>query len=218
MELAASIASGDLARLVEMAVEAETGGADRIHLDIEDGVFVPTFTVGPAAVASIRRAVRLPLDVHLQTVEPERWIAMIAKGRADRVVVHVESLRDPRQMLEAVRRSGMSVGVALFLRTPVGAVAGLLPHVDSVTVMSTNDPREKFSTRALDKIRSLVGRVREIAVDGAVTPEILPDVIRAGATVAVIGRALFAPSGAGVQAGIASFRAAERSTSVQPMR
>jgi ribulose-phosphate 3-epimerase len=218
MEIAASIASGDLARLAETAGAAQTAGADRIHLDIEDGVLVPTFTVGPAVVASIRHAVRLPLDVHLQTVDPDRWIRVIAEGRPDRVIVQVEGIRDPRHTLELIKGAGMSAGLALFLATPAEAVTELLDCVDHVTVMSADPSPGTFSAGALDKLRALAGHVPAVMVDGGVTPEVLPAAARAGATVAIVGRALFAGGVAGIVEAMAAFRAVERGAPFRTVR
>jgi ribulose-phosphate 3-epimerase len=213
MEIAASIASGDLARLAETADAAQAAGADRIHLDVEDGVLVPTFTVGPAVVASIRRAVRLPIDVHLQTVDPDRWIRTIAEGRPDRLIVQVEGSRDPRRTLESIKRAGLSAGVALLLATPLDAVWELLDCVDHVTVMSADAPCGTFSTRALDKVRGAVRRVPAVMVDGGVTPDVLVEAARAGATVAVVGRALLRGGIAGIAEAMEAFRAAGRTAS-----
>jgi len=207
VKIAASVASGDLARLAEMSIAVERAGADRIHLDIEDGVFVPTFTVGPAAVAPIRRAVRLPIDVHLQTVNPDRWIDAIAAGHPDRIIIHIEGAPHPLRTLDSIRRAGVSAGVALLLETSVDAVSEFLGHADHVTVMSADFPGA-FSPSALDKVRVLAGRVPETIVDGGITPEILPEVAKAGATTAVVGRALFAGGPGGIAEAIAALRGA----------
>lgn len=209
MEVAASITSGDLWRLAEMAVIAERGGADRIHLDIEDGVFIPTFTVGPAALPGIRRATRLPLEVHLQTVDPERWIAAVTAGRADRVIVHPEAGRDPRRVLSQIRDLGAAPGVALLLATPVDAVLPLLDLVDQVTLLSARpEPGSPFMRAVLDKVGALRERVAGLEVDGGVVPAVIPDLARAGATAIVVGRAAFGRGPEEVAAGIAALRAA----------
>jgi ribulose-phosphate 3-epimerase len=207
MDIAASITSGDIGRLCEMAVAAEAGGADRIHLDIEDGVFIPTFTVGPDAVPAVRRATRLPLEVHLQTVDPNRWIAAIASGNADRVIFHLEGTRDALLLIRGIRQTGASAGLALLLDTPVDAVAPWLDQVDQVTVMSTQpQPRSSYDPQALDKVRALAGRVAGIELDGGVTSEIIPPAARAGVTAVAVGRAIFAQGVGRIAAAIAALR------------
>jgi ribulose-phosphate 3-epimerase len=207
MEVAVSITSGDIGRLAEMAVAAEAGGADRIHLDIEDGVFIPTFTVGPGAVPAVRRVTRLPLEVHLQTVDPERWIAVVTGGRATRVIFHPEGTRDAPQMIRKIQEGGASVGLALLLATPIEAAAPWFQQVDQITIMSTDpQPGSLFDPLALDKARALAGRVARIELDGGVTPEIIAPAARAGVTAVVVGRAIFAQGTGRVAAAIGALR------------
>lgn len=209
MEVAASITSGELWRLAEMAAIAERGGADRIHLDVEDGVFIPTFTVGPAVVAGICRATRLPVEVHLQTVDPERWIPIAVAAHPARVIVHPEASGRAVQMLTRIRDLGASAGVALLLATPATAALAVLELVDQVTLLSSDPaPGSPFDPTVLDKVRALHGRGAPIEVDGGVIPQIVPQLARAGVTAVVAGRAAFGRGPDGVAAGIAALRTA----------
>ncbi len=209
MEIAASITSGELWRLAEMAAIAERGRADRIHLDVEDGVFIPTFTVGPAVVAGICRATRLPVEVHLQTMDPERWIPVAAAGRPARMIVHLEAGGHAVRMLRRIRDLGAAAGVALLLATPPDVAPAVLELVDQVTLLSSDPaPGSPFDPAVLDKVRALHGRVAQIEVDGGVIPQIMPQLARAGVTAAVAGRAVFGRGPDGAAGGIAALRAA----------
>lgn len=206
MEIAASITSGDLARLAEMAQAAEAGGANRIHVDIEDGVFVPTFTVGPAVVAAIRQVTRLPLEVHVQTMNPDRWIATIAAAHPDRIIVHPEAARDLAVLLRAITAADATPALALLLATPVEAVLPWTSQVDHVTLMATPPEGGSFHPEVLDKACALRGLVRDIAVDGGVTPEVVAPSAAAGVTAIVAGRAVFRRGAAHVASSIAALR------------
>jgi ribulose-phosphate 3-epimerase len=209
VEIAASLTSGDLTRLADTAVLAEAAGADRIHLDVEDGVFIPTFTVGPGAVAVLRRVTRLPLEVHLQTIEPERWIEEAARGGADLIIVHVEGTRYPMRAVRLIRDAGVRAGIAVLLATPVELVLPLADEVRQVTVMSADPtPAGAYHPIALEKVRSLRGRVEAIELDGGVTVETLPAAVQAGVTAVVAGRGMFARGTDEVRPSIAALRAA----------
>jgi ribulose-phosphate 3-epimerase len=207
MEVAASITSGDLARLAEMAIAAEAGGADRIHLDIEDGVFVPTFTVGPRVVTAIRRVTRLPLEVHLQTMKPDRWVAAVVDGRPDRVIVHPEGPHDLAGMLRSITEAGTAAGRALLLTTPAEAALPWVGWVDQITLMATPPEGGSFQPAVLEKARMLRGRVANVAVDGGATQAIIAQIAAAGVTAVVAGRAVFGQGVSHIAAGIAALRA-----------
>ncbi|MDR7417406.1 MAG: ribulose-phosphate 3-epimerase [Armatimonadota bacterium] len=206
MEIAASITSGDLARLAQMAEAAEAGGADRIHIDIEDGVFVPTFTVGPGVVAAIRQVTRLPLEVHLQTMAPGRWIATIAAPRPDRIIVHPEGAGDFPALLRSIVAAGSAAGLALLLATPVEAALPWMGQVEHVTLMATPPEGGDFHAEVLDKARALRAVVPDIEVDGGVTPAIVGAGAAAGVTTVVAGRAIFGRGVAHIASGIAALR------------
>jgi len=210
MEIAASITSGDLARLADTAAAASAGGADRIHLDVEDGVFIPTFTVGPRAVAAIRRVTRLPLEVHLQTVQPERWVALILEGRPDRVILHPEGTDDLVALLRAVSTAGAAAGLALLLRTPAEAVLPWVDRVDHLTFMATPPEGGDFDSAVLAKVALLRGKVADLSIDGGVTAGVMSSLVASGATVVVAGRAIFAQGLDHVAEGIAALRRGTR--------
>jgi ribulose-phosphate 3-epimerase len=209
VEIAASLTSGDLTRLADAAALAEAAGADRIHLDVEDGVFIPTFTVGPRAVAALRQVTRLPLEVHLQTVEPERWIQEAARGGADLIIVHVEGTRYPMRAIRLIRDAGVKAGIALLLATPVELALPLAGEVRQVTVMSADPtPAGAYHPAALEKVRSLRRHVEAVELDGGVTADILPAAVQAGVTAVVAGRAMFVRGIDEMRPSIAALRAA----------
>lgn len=208
MEIAASVTSGDIGKLSEMAALAEAGGADRIHLDIEDGVFIPTFTVGPRAVGAVRAATRLPLEIHLQTVEPERWIGPVVEQGADLVIIHPEGIRYPFRALQMIRDLGARVGLALLLSTPVEHVLPLINVADQVTIMTADPyPADCFHPAALEKARRLKGRLADVELDGAVTADTIPSAVEAGVAVVVVGRSIFGRGPEYIAPSIAALRA-----------
>jgi len=212
--LAPSILSADFARLGEQVAEVEAAGADRIHVDVMDGHFVPNITIGPVVVRSLRRVTRLPLEAHLMIAEPDRYLATFADAGADGLIVHVEGAVHLHRTLESIGRLGKRVGLALNPATPIATLEEVLPELDLVLVM-TVDPGfggQEFIASTLPKIRrvrELLDRVRpecELEVDGGIHPETAPRVVEAGARVLVAGSAVFEDP-AGVRAGMQRLRA-----------
>ncbi|HXG41111.1 MAG TPA: ribulose-phosphate 3-epimerase [Dehalococcoidia bacterium] len=199
VKLAPSILSADFARLGEQVREAEAAGADRIHIDVMDGRFVPVISMGLPIVEAVRRATRLPLDVHLMVVEPERHIEAFMEAGGDIINVHVEAATHLHRIVQQVKARGRLAGVCLNPATPLGAIEELLPMVDQVMVMSV-DPGyagQPFIEAALGKVRRLrrlldeLGLEVEIEVDGGVNPENAPRCVAAGATALVAASAVF---------------------------
>ncbi|MCS6801812.1 MAG: ribulose-phosphate 3-epimerase [Chloroflexota bacterium] len=214
-KIAPSILSADFAHLAHAVAEAEAGGADWIHVDVMDGQFVPNITIGPPVVAAIRRVTRLPLDVHLMIVQPERYLDDFAAAGADRLTVHVEATPHVHRAVQQIHALGKRAGVAINPATPVSAVDDLLDDVDLVLVMSVNPGfgGQAFIPRALDKLarcRAMIaarGRAVDLEVDGGIGPDNADLVVAAGATVLVAGSAVYGTADS-VAAAIAAIRAA----------
>jgi ribulose-phosphate 3-epimerase len=207
--LAPSIFSADFARLGEQVAEVEAAGADRIHVDVMDGHFVPNITIGPVVVRSLRRVSRLPLEAHLMIAEPDRYLEAFADAGADGLTVHVEGAVHLHRTLESIVKLGRRVGLALNPATQ----AEVLSELDLVLVM-TVDPGfggQDFIASTVPKIRrirELIDRVRpacELEVDGGIHPATVPLVVEAGARVLVAGSAVFEDP-AGVRAGMQRLR------------
>ncbi len=199
VKLAPSILSADFARLGEQVREAEAAGADRIHIDVMDGRFVPVISMGLPIVAAVRRVTRLPLDIHLMIVEPERHIEAFMEAGGDIINVHVEAATHLHRVLQQVKARGRQAGVCLNPATPLSAIEEVLPLVDQVMVMSVNPgyAGQPFIEGVLDKVRRLrrllddLGLEAEIEMDGGVTPENAPRCVAAGATALVAASAVF---------------------------
>jgi ribulose-phosphate 3-epimerase len=213
--IAPSILSADFARLGEEVAAAEAAGADRIHVDVMDGHFVPNITIGPVVVGCLRRATRLPLEVHLMISEPDRYLEAFAEAGADGLTVHVEGAVHLHRTLESVAKLGKRVGLALNPATPATVLDEVLPELDLVLVM-TLDPGfggQGFISGTVPKIRrvrELLDRVRpqcELEVDGGIHAETAPIAVGAGARVLVAGSAVFEEPG-GVGAGMERLRKA----------
>lgn len=211
--LAHSILSADFARPGEEVAEAEAGDADRIHVDVVDGHFVPNLTIGPVVVRSLRRVTRLPLEAHLMIAEPDRYLEAFADAGIDGLTVHVEGMIHLHRTLEAIAKLGKRVGVALNPATPVAALDEVLPELDLVLVM-TVDPGfggQEFIAGTVPKIRrvrALLDRLRpacELEVDGGIHAETAALAVEAGAHVLVAGSAIFEDP-AGVRTGMARLR------------
>lgn len=198
-KFAPSILSADFARLAEAALAVERAGADWIHVDVMDGHFVPNLTFGPKMVADLRKATRLPLDVHLMIERPEDWVDRYADAGATYLTVHVEASHDVPGTLEAIRARGIRPGLTLNPETPVDAVLPHLGSLDLVLVMSVHPGfgGQKFIESALDKVRAIRGALNsrnlpaELEVDGGIKPDNAARVVSAGATVLVAGSAIF---------------------------
>ena len=199
LRIAPSILSADLGKLAAEIADVEQGGADWIHVDVMDGQFVPNITLGPIVVAAARRATRLPLDVHLMIVEPERYIEAFADAGADVISVHVEASRHLQRTLAQIRKLGKRAGVVLNPHSPEECVRYVLGDVDLILVMSVNPGfgGQAFLPAVLPKIRALRAMVDaagydvDIEVDGGVAFETARRVYEAGARVLVAGSAVF---------------------------
>lgn len=197
--IAPSILSADFGILAEEIRAVEAAGADFIHVDVMDGRFVPNITIGPVVVEAARASTKLPLDVHLMIVEPERYVADFAKAGADRILVHVEASPHLHRTLQQIRGLGCAAGVVLNPHTHEDAIDRVLGDLDQVLVMSVNPGfgGQSFIPSALDKIAAIRRRVDErglsviIEVDGGVAPETAGRVKAAGADLLVAGSAVF---------------------------
>ena len=205
--IAPSILSADFGHLALDVQAVEAAGADWIHVDVMDGHFVPNLTIGPLVTAAVRRATRLPVDVHLMIEAPERYLADFVKAGADRITVHQETCPHLHRTLEQIRELGALPGVALNPATPVESLREVLPCLDLVLIMTVNpgfggQAYIPSSTGKIKRTRDLLeargrGEV-PVQVDGGVDPVTAPEVVRAGATVLVAGSAVFGhPDGPG---------------------
>lgn len=199
IEIAPSILASNFARLGEEIRAVEQGGADLIHVDVMDGHFVPNITIGIPVVESLRKATRLPLDVHLMIERPEVYIAEFVRAGADRVLVHEESTVHLDRALAMIREAGAEAGAVINPATPVLLLGDVLDKVDTVLVMSVNPGfgGQKFIPNAFEKIRRLnEWRSRynadfRIEVDGGVELENIGELAQAGANTFVAGTSIF---------------------------
>jgi ribulose-phosphate 3-epimerase len=197
--IAPSILSADFARLGEEVVALEGAGADWAHVDVMDGRFVPNITIGPLVVKALKRVTKLPLDVHLMIVEPERYVADFAEAGADIITVHAEACDHLHRVLQQIRALGKKAGVSLNPHTPEDVLRYVLDLTDLVLVMSVNPGfgGQDFIPAVLPKvkrIRSMIdgaGRPIHLEVDGGIKPGTARKVIEAGADVLVAGSAVF---------------------------
>jgi ribulose-phosphate 3-epimerase len=213
VKIAPSILSADFGHLADAIQHAEAGGADWIHVDVMDGLFVPNLTLGPMVVEAIRRATRLPLDVHLMIDDPRRYVGRFHEAGADWLTIHLEADRHPHRTLSEIRSLGARAGLALNPGTPVAQVEDLVEQLDLLLVMSVNPGfgGQPFIDHALEKVRQarrLLDRCQsacELEVDGGIKLANAPAIAQAGATVLVAGSFIYA-EGAGPEANIAALR------------
>jgi len=199
VKLAPSILSADFARLGEQVAEATKAGADYIHIDVMDGHFVPNITIGAPVVASLRSWTHLPLDVHLMTEHPDKYVPQFAKSGASIITVHVEACSHLHPTIQLIKDSGAKAGVALNPATPLGSIEKIIPYVDLVLIMSVNPGfgGQAFIPETLGKIsrlRSILdGRklATELEVDGGITINNAPQIVKAGGNVLAIGNSVF---------------------------
>lgn len=200
MIVAPSILSADFARLGEEVHDLEQAGADWIHVDVMDGMFVPNITIGQPVVRALRQETDLPLDVHLMIEAPARYVQDFADAGADWITVHVEACKHLHRCLQEIRATGKKAGVSLNPATPLAMIEHVLDSVDMVLLMSVNPGfgGQQFIPAVLEKLHTLRTMLDDVGyndvliqVDGGVGPHNAHELARAGATVLVAGNAIF---------------------------
>jgi ribulose-phosphate 3-epimerase len=199
IEIAPSILAANFAKLGEDVRVVEEAGADIIHVDIMDGHFVPNISLGIPVVASLRKATRLPLDVHLMIEQPELYIEDFIRAGGSRILVHQEATVHLDRALAMIRELGAEAGAAINPATPVGMLTEVLDKVDTILVMTVNPGfgGQKFIPNTYEKIRQLNQmRARynasfRIEVDGGVDPGNTAELAQAGANTFVAGTSIF---------------------------
>lgn len=197
--LAASILSADFGRLAEEVAAVELAGADWIHVDVMDGHFVPNITIGPDVVRALRKATRLPLDVHLMIEKPERYLDAFVDAGADWLGVHAEACPHLHRTVQTIRERGVKATVSLNPASPLVFVEPILSEIDMVLLMTVNPGfgGQKFIRSVLPKIEECSRLIRQrelpvlLQVDGGVNLSTMEGVSRAGVDVFVAGSAVF---------------------------
>jgi ribulose-phosphate 3-epimerase len=199
VEIAPSILAANFAYLGDAIRAVEGAGVRMIHVDVMDGHFVPNISIGVPVVASLRKATRLLLDVHLMIENPERYIEAFARAGADTLLIHQEATPHLDRTLAMAREEGCKAGVVINPATPVATLSEVLSQVSQVLVMSVNPGfgGQEFIPYSLEKIRQLRDlRARynynyRIEVDGGVAVENTAELVRAGAEILVAGTSVF---------------------------
>ena len=200
VQIAPSILSADFSKMGEEILSLEKSGADIVHCDVMDGVFVNNITFGIKMIEDIRKLTTLPLDCHLMIVNPEKYVERFAKAGADYITVHYEACKDNlKEVLSLIKSTGVKCGAVINPDTPVEKIADVLPLCDMALVMSVfpGFGGQKFISECLDKLRALRGLIdglgKEILleIDGGVHAGNVEEIKAAGADVIVAGSAVF---------------------------
>ena len=200
VKIAPSILSADFSKMGEEVLSLQQGGADLIHCDVMDGVFVNNITFGIKMVEDLHKITSLPLDCHLMIVHPEKYVERFAKAGADIITVHYEACQDNLEdVLKLIKSTGVRCGAVINPDTPVSKIEKVIPLCDMVLVMSVvpGFGGQKFIPESLDKLREVkaivqkLGKDIDIQIDGGVNAENVALVKEAGANVIVAGNAVF---------------------------
>ena len=195
--IAPSLLSADFSKLGTEIQSIEKAGADLVHWDVMDGIFVPNLTFGPCVIEANRKKTKLPFDVHLMVEKPDKLIDKTAEAGADIITVHMESSSRVADCVSHIHALGKKAGISLKPHTPVSNIIPFIPEVDLVLVMSVEPGKggQLFQAQALEKIvalKELIGRKKvQISVDGGINPETAEACRFAGADILVAGSAIF---------------------------
>ena len=200
VQIAPSILSANFSKMGEEVLSLQQSGADIVHCDVMDGVFVNNITFGIKMIEDVRKVTTLPLDCHLMIVKPEKYVERFAKAGADYITVHYEACKDNlKDVLMLIKSTGVKCGAVINPDTPVSAIQDVLPLCDMVLVMSVfpGFGGQKFIPECLDKLRELrtlidgLGKEILLEVDGGVHAGNIEEIKAAGADVIVAGSAVF---------------------------
>lgn len=200
IKIAPSILSADFSKMGDEVKALEACGADIVHCDVMDGVFVNNITFGIKMVEDLRKITSLPLDCHLMIVNPEKYVERFAKAGADIITVHYEACKDNlKNVLQLIKSTGVQCGAVINPDTPVACIQDVIPLCDMVLVMSVfpGFGGQKFIPDALEKLRAVkaivdaCGKDIDIQIDGGVTEENVEEIKKAGANVIVAGSTVF---------------------------
>lgn len=204
-KIAPSLLAADFLRLGDEVAAAEAGGADRLHLDVMDGVFVPNLSFGMPVIEALRHATHLPLEAHLMVAHPDRLIDAVAAAGADAILVHVEAAVHLDRVLAHIHGLGKRAGVVLNPATPLTTLDEILPRLDTLLLMTVNPGfgGQRLIDYTIDKVRRARALLDsrnpacEIEVDGGVDVDTARPLVEAGAQVLVAGTSVFRrPGGA----------------------
>ena len=217
MKILPSILAADYLRLGEQIADAERGGADRFHIDVMDGMFVPNISMGIPIVEAMRRGTKLPLEIHLMIERPERYTDAFIQAGGDLLILHQEATPNLHRAIQQVKQQRKQVGVGLNPATPLGTIEDVVEGLDLLLLMTVNPGfgGQKFIPEVLPKLaraRSLIQQRSlhcELEVDGGVDLTTGPLAAAAGADVLVAGTCVFAHPG-GPGAGVQALREALR--------
>jgi len=192
--LSASLICGDPLKIAEELKELREAEIDFLHFDVMDGQFVPRIGLYPEMLSSIKRNTNLPVDVHLMIEKPERYIPIFAKAGADYITIHAEAEGNLKDNLKMIRNHGVKCGVALKVETELSVLDELLPEIDLILIMAIHPGilGQKILPETFDRIKTTSDKVKDypnilIEIDGGVTPETAPQMIKYGANLLVCG-------------------------------
>lgn len=221
VKIAPSVLGADFSQLGEQIRAAEQAGADRHHLDVMDGHFVPNISFGPVVVEALRRHTQKPLEVHLMIEDPDRYLRSFADAGANTLIVHFEAVIHLHRTLQHIRDLGLKAGVAINPGTPVGALEEIAAEADLLLLMSVNPgfAGQRFipsTIGKLQRLRLMLNQLRltcEVEVDGGIDAATAPQVVAAGANVLVAASAIFNHP-QGIAAGVTAIDRAVRDLTI----